>query len=206
MNAAGLEFDPVAHIYRVNGKIVPNVTKVLDTTLVDFSMVKPSDLEFARVRGVAVHRACELYDRDDLNWDTLDPQIVPYLEAWIRFKKENDFIVLNNELKVYSPSYRYAGTLDRTGLLGGKGGSHDLVDIKARTSMTPEIGPQTAAYGNAFTELYRIKLNRRFSLQLLPDGHYRMREYNDPSDLSTFLSCLQIYNFKRLHKMIKENA
>ena len=58
-----LTFDPVAHIYRLDGVVVPNVTGILrDEGFVDASWFTP----YAAERGTKAHRAIELYDEGDL--------------------------------------------------------------------------------------------------------------------------------------------
>src|SRR5690606_20318453 len=91
-----LIFEPDNHEYRHRGVVVPSVTQILGS-LVDMSAIPQDKLEYARARGQAVHLACELYDQDDLDMASLDEVIVPYLEAWIKFKKEAGFIVSSIE-------------------------------------------------------------------------------------------------------------
>src|SRR5690348_16409857 len=86
-----LLFEPDNHVYTVNGIVVPSVTQILEP-LVDFSKIPAAVLEYAKLRGEAVHLACELYDQNDLDIDNLDTVIVPYLEAWIKFKADTGFV------------------------------------------------------------------------------------------------------------------
>ena len=66
-----LSFDPVAHVYRINGgPAVPSVTELLEAAGIspDYSKVNPAVLQHARRRGLHVDLACDLDDADDLDW------------------------------------------------------------------------------------------------------------------------------------------
>lgn len=101
------DFDPVKHVYRVNGKKVPGVTEVLKSIGItkEFSGVDP----FYRDRGIASHAAIDLYLHDDLDETSLDPVCVPYLEG---FKKWWVPQSCETELMLYSEKYGFAGTMD----------------------------------------------------------------------------------------------
>jgi hypothetical protein len=108
----GLIFDEEKHLYTLNGIALPSVTGVLkaegfiDTRFYD---------EYSRNRGTLIHLATEYDDSGDLDEDTLDPVIVPYVEAWRKFKKESGFIVDSSETPLCNKTHRYAGKIDRRG-------------------------------------------------------------------------------------------
>jgi len=194
--SAALKFDEDRHEYAIGDNVIPNVTSILDP-LVDFSMVNTETLEFAADRGRKVHKAVELYLKGTLDRESLDERIRPYLDAFILFESDTGFKVELNEARVYHPQFGYAGTLD---LVGKVCGIRSLVDIKARAVMTPDTGPQTAAYNECLAN----KADRRYGLQLMPTGRYKLYPYFDYTDLSVFLSCLTIYKFKQQHGLLKE--
>jgi hypothetical protein len=188
-----LEYDANSHEYRVDGAIVPHVTAITDT-LIDFGGIAPDVLEHARDRGTAVHLLTELHDRGELDEDALADELRGYLTAYRRFIAEADPQWDAIEQRVYSARYRYAGTLDRVGSIGGKRSRKGvLVDIKATASIQPAVGPQTAAYAHAYGDS-RLA---RFALQLRPDGTYRFHECRDQSDLPVFLAAMTVYNWRR---------
>jgi len=190
-----LQFNREPHTYTYDGVVVPSVTQVLPSPIVPTTHMQ-LDMEYARQRGQAVHLATELYDLGDLDEDSMDPVIVPYLDAWEKFLIDSDFHVSDIEARVYSERNRYAGTLDRSGTInGGKA----ILDIKAVHKLSPTTGLQTAAYEDAYRKDRRCKPARRFAVQLKPDGAYVMREYTDTSDLSVFLSYLQIHNWEQTY-------
>lgn len=109
---APVDFDPDGHIYTHNGLSLPSVTGILkaegfiETAFYD---------EWSRDRGTAVHVATAYDDAGELDEDSLDPVIDPYVEAWRRFKRESGFIVEASELSMRSSVYHFAGTIDTVG-------------------------------------------------------------------------------------------
>lgn len=186
-----LLFDPVEHVYTVAGKRVPSVTQIL-SPLVDYSMVPRETLERARQLGQAVHRMSELYDLDDLDMDNLADELRPYLTAWIRFRAETGFVPETIEKRLFHPSLRFAGTPDRSGLIGRR---RAVIDIKKMLTLGPVIGLQLAAYRELF-EKHGTPVEDRYGLGLRADGTYRLVPYTDKGDWPAFLSLLTIRNWK----------
>lgn len=191
-----LLFDPVAHRYTRRGVVVPSVTTVLSAVLGELEGVPADALEAARERGTAVHLATELYDRDDLDIDSLDLVLVPYLEAWIRFRRETGFVPVAIEERVYHPRHNYAGTLDRVGELFGE---LALVDIKSGAVM-PGAYPQTAAYQEAYNKGMARKANTRWIVQLNSEGRYKLHRATNRGDFAIFISALNIFTWQQQHK------
>jgi hypothetical protein len=71
--------------------------------------------DFSRERGRIVHKARHLDDSGELDMDTVDVVIRPYLAAWRLFKRESGFIVEQSEVPMMSKALRYAGTPDVIG-------------------------------------------------------------------------------------------
>lgn len=197
--SAVLQFDESAHRYTLDGMELPSVTHILDDVFDEYRSIDAETLRRAQERGTAVHRACELYDKDQLDFSSLDPTIAPYLEAYINFLSETGFSPQVIEQSVNSQKYGYAGTLDRIGT--PKRSKHRWqVDIKTSVVLGKTVGPQTAAYDQAARECGLISTKEkvsRFALQLRDDGKYRLTPFDSASDFSIFLSALTIYKFKR---------
>lgn len=192
-----LTFHEERHEYRAHGRIVPSVTQVLEP-LVDYDKVPRAVLERARLLGTAVHKATELYDSDDLDMDSLSAELVPYLDAWQRFRAECDFHPITIEERVYHPAFGYAGTLDRTGMVRGE---LAVLDIKKMMTLGPVIGLQLAAYKEARNCgcVAEQRITRRYALGLRADGTYRLQPYDDPNDFAVFASLLTIRNWRMKH-------
>ena len=189
-----LEFDEAKHEYRLEGALLPSVTQVLKP-LQDFSTIPEDILERSANFGTAVHLATALWDQNDLDLDSVDVAIVPYLEAWKRFRDETKITFEAIETQVVSEKYRYAGTLDRIGFLNEK---PTVIDIK--TGLTnPLIGVQLAGYLVAWNETHVLKATKRASVSLRKDGTYRLDWWEDKADWACFLALLQITNWQLAH-------
>lgn len=189
-----LTFDPDKHEYRFGGVVVPSVTQIL-RPMMDLDHVDPDVLRRAQDFGTAVHLACELHDTGRLDEAALDPELAPYLAAWRKFCVEHrcgwDLI----EQRVYHPTLRYAGTLDRRGNVDGYPA---MVDIKSGTSLYPSVGPQLAAYTHASSPTPAAY--RRYAVRLYPDG-YELKQYTSAIDWPTFASLITIRNFCNQHRI-----
>lgn len=189
-----IRFIEETHQYFDDAGRLPSVTEILGACIPQYEGIRQEVLEHASARGRAVHKACELYDKNELDYSTLDEQIIPYLEAWILFIKDTGFVVGYSEQVVYSNKFRYAGTLDRTGIIAGR---RVIVDIKTTVALSPVTGLQLAGYKQAALEyLGSPGEGKRFAVQLKDNGKYLIKEYSDPSDFNVFLSCLQLYQWK----------
>jgi len=190
-----LEFNPEGHEYRFGGIRVPNVTGIIDSVCNAYGYVDKELLDYAKELGTAVHLATELYDNDDLDVQSVELSIVPYLEAWINFRNETGFEPITIEQRIFNKRYYYAGQLDRTGILFD---DLCLVDIKSGAPM-PYVGPQTAAYTEAHNYRNKEKIKKRYVVYLMNTGLYRLVSLDDKSDFSVFLSFLQIHNWRLKH-------
>ena len=101
------------HLYQAeDGTPLESVTAILkaegfiDTRFFD---------DFSRDRGSMVHLATAYDDDGELDEESLDPVIIPYVEAWRRFKRESGFVVSASEVPMMSNLYKYAGTPDVMG-------------------------------------------------------------------------------------------
>lgn len=195
------EFDARRHEYRYAGVVVPGVTSLLEG-LHSLQAVPRDVLEAAKKRGSRVHRACELFDLDDLDESSFVqdfPALAGYLAAWKKFttecRPEWDAI----EQPVYHRTQAYAGTPDRFGAikLGRKTVDDAQVDIKTSVQAHPVWGVQTAAYNEAAGR----QLARRFTCQLSQDGTYRLIEWEKPTDWVVFLSLLNVHHWKASHSL-----
>lgn len=188
-----LTFDAAAHVYRFMGSVVPGVTQVLQP-LVDFSSVPAHVLEAKRDLGTRVHEACHYFDEDDLDEESVQADVEPYLEGWKRFIRESGARVLFAEQRVFEPMLMYAGTLDAVVELDGV---RWLIDRKTSIATPMSTGPQTAAYQRALGDL---TVTRRAAVRLRPDGTYRFDPLSGPDDWSCFMACLTLQRFKEKHR------
>ena len=106
--------------------------------MVDYSFSN----EEAMARGTYVHTACGMVDRGTLDWEGLDPVLLPYCEAYAKFCQDVNPEPFLSEARFDHPQYQYTGQLDRVYGIGGK---VILVDIKTG-AVHPAVDLQVAAY------------------------------------------------------------
>lgn len=189
-----LTFNDSEHQYTLNGRAVPSVTTIL-APLTDLSHIPKEVLARKCLLGTALHQAIEYYLQNDLELDSVHPDVMPYFQAFLKFMTESRFQVEQVEARVCSLKLGYAGTYDLKGILNGK---RVLIDTKSVASLGVAVGPQLAAYQQAHHELFpHNKIVQRFALHLKPDGSYRLPEYRDQRDFEIFKSCLNIYHWKQ---------
>ena len=193
-----ITFDAKTHTYHIDNIKVKSVTQVLqEERFIDFSKVPRDILQRALAFGTAGHKVTELYDLDDLLEGSLDPALRPYLDAWIKFKKDTKLIIEGIEEKVGSKKYYFAGRLDRRAIV--KEAKRTVIDIKLG-EITRASALQTAAYQEAFNEGRKLKekIKDRLVVQLKGDGNYYLppKDFYKKSDFGVFLSALNCINFR----------
>ena len=199
-----LNFDPDTHTFTLDGLAIPSVTRVL-APLSDYDTAYQAALETARKRGVAVHTATEQHDRLQAVNGAWAPDegpmaeaVAPYLAAWQKFLSDTGFEVHAIEEMVVSKRHRYAGILDRLGVLNGR---RAVIDIKTTAAIKPVMGLQLAAYQTAYNEGRKKteQYTQRYICQLRKDETYRLERFQDRADMTVFLALLTIWNWKATH-------
>ena len=194
MTAALLEtnclFDADTHAYLQGGKRVPSVTQLLSKYGLtdDFNHVDPRTLAFAAARGNAVHEAARLLVADQLDESSVDPRIAGYVDAVRAFLRDTRVQVIDVETPRISP----LGFGFRVDLIAWFNGVRSVFDYKTAAAMPKSGGPQTAAYLIGWNSLFSEQpVEERFGVHLRADGTYRLKQYEDPEDVYTFLHCLE---------------
>ena len=208
-NQGFLEFDEAEHVYRLDGVVVPSVTQILrGAGMYDhLDMIPPDRLETARLRGVAVHRAIELYTTGRLDWSTVSDEVAGYVDgysAWVASRAWRPRLV---EHRFVHPTYRYAGTLDQDGVSSvGIRDEEAVVDFKTMLAFGPASATaarlQLAAYCHHAPKPFKRK---RIVLQLLGGGMYREHIYPSTTlarDFQVFLSALTVANYKAQERVL----
>lgn len=111
---ATVEFEAEGHKYGNGLESVTTILKAegfINTAFYD---------DWSRDRGSMIHLATAYDDAGELDEESLDPVILPYLVAWRKFRKESGFGLGLIEPPMMSTAYRYAGTPDRIGDLPGR--------------------------------------------------------------------------------------
>lgn len=191
----GLSFEPGDHIYRYRGARIPSVTGILEPYS-GLEFVDPDHLAMLAEFGNHVHQAVHLWNIGDLDESTLDPALLPYLNGWRQYLDDTRAEIIASEMRVFSPTMRYAGTLDS--ILRIKK-SDRLVDLKTGAAIPRTVGPQTAAYDHARREAVGGRLMKRGCLRLTgkDDGiGYTYHPLNDPRDFEVFKAALSLHRWQ----------
>ena len=193
MSPPRLEFKEEDHTYFLDGKPIPSVTKILgDVGLYpDFRLVDPWYAE----RGSMVHLACHYLDQGTLDRESLDAEILPYIESYEKFKEVFKVEVLESEIQLFDETYWYAGTADKLVNINWNMQIREaMADLKCGG---PEFGYQhqiagySLARGNHYSRL-------RLGVYLQKDGTCaKVLEYPHPSDFEEFKAACVVYHAKQ---------
>lgn len=187
-----IAFDAATHTYTVGGRVVPNVTGVLQPLTKLWA--SGDALEKARQEGKAIHSMVELECKGELDRETLPRWLEPIYAEWLKFVIITGFEMRKSEYRAYSPTYDYAGTCDLEGVLTKiKGAPAAVIDIK-RTLGGKTTPLQLAAYEHLLIESTPLtgKL-RRFGLCLAP---IKFVEYTDARDWTDYLCALSFWKLQ----------
>jgi hypothetical protein len=146
--------------YEVNGGWYPRVTKILEIKskpgLENFFKEIGSWASAEAVKeqsakeGSMLHDAVQRVTVGEII--EIPPEVAPAVLAFQEFNETRKIYFYPEfvERRVWSPRYRYAGTVDALAEVDGKFG---VLDIKTSTGFYPEYNLQTAAYISALQEL-----------------------------------------------------
>jgi len=95
---------------------------------------------------------------------------------------------------VWSSIWKFGGHLDKYVLT-----KDFLIDVKVTAALDPVVALQTAGYKIALAESTGRKAKKRFGVQLLNTGDYKIAEYKVANDERTFLSALSVMRWQNLN-------
>lgn len=203
-----ITFDSTTHTYTLNGEVVPSVTQMLDVlTYEDYGKIDKAVLEYASRRGTDVHEATMEYDLTDST--EVDAEIEPYVRAYAQFVADYKPNYFGIEEVVSNEQYRYAGTVDRYGVMDGVQFVLDIKTVASPNRMTYiKTALQTYLYEIAIGGDFGFVGSNLYVLFLRKDGTYRLVDLKKwwgkhmPDEL--YKSALNIIKIKNLIKEIKE--
>lgn len=176
------------HRYFVRGLEVPGNTAVLRAAGYGSGFGEEKHLE----RGRNVHLATRYFDEHRLDWTTLKPGLLPYVQGWAAFVRISGFTMFHVERPLYCRRWGFATRPDRIGVLDGTWG---VLQIKTG-SMDDSVGPQTAAEAKAGEEWLRRPLER-FVVVLPGNGWFDFVQLTDRGDWPSFLAALGTWQTRR---------
>ena len=186
-----LEFDEIAHAYRLHGEVRPGITRIFrDLNLVDTSFFTEEMLEF----GIMRHLVTELDDLGDLHEPSVDPRLIPTLHGWREWRKRTGFIPTHVEIRVYS-DFGYATIIDRVGFFPDQPEQTTVINLKG-PAVLPSYSVQLAAEARAFEERTGTTVARRLSVHIGRDGQVKEREHRDDDDLRNWIAMLSVWRWR----------
>jgi hypothetical protein len=200
MKNNNLIYDPKTHTYYIEGRKIPSVTHILgaENFYADLHRISSAVLAAAAKFGRAGHKACELLDKNTLDFNTLSEHLFPYVTHWLDYKVDNQIEKINAiEMPVYSKKWGYAGTLDRVV------NDNILIDIKFSSVISPTTALQLALYKVAYEEMTGNKIKERLCVQLTQDG-YKVYTYKDKMDEYIALGAVNSFKWKMKNGIYKE--
>jgi len=186
------------HTYWLGERRLPSVSEVI-APVQSFEGIPEAVLARKSAIGKAAHLACQFLDEgDDVDPESLDPVVAPYVDAWRRFMAENkpEWSVIEEQM--HDETLGYAGTPDRYGLLHG---AKWIIDIKTVVTISPATALQTVAYRKLVAQRTKERepLIKRGAVQLGTDGRYKLHEFKDPADWAIFQSLLNVKAWQMRH-------
>lgn len=192
-----IRFEEKDHKYFLGDRELPSITKILSKLGLtkSYEGVSPYYAE----RGVAVHAAIALDLENNLDEDSLDPQIRPFLEAFRAFRGETGFKVEACEKIVYSENLGYAGRIDWLGTIGDKTW---LIDGKCTKKHDPAADYQLCGQAFALEPLP----DRMGILELHEDETFDLIEYPVENAMGVWLAVMGLWKRKEAIKEFKCSA
>lgn len=200
VTAADIIFNVDRHEYSVpDGRIVPGVTAILRHTgvSVDFDALPGREgIERRRDIGTALHADSHALCDGDLDWSTVHPDVLPFLESWATCREHKRLVPLTRERRVFDPTLWYAGTLDGIFLIETTG-KRVLIDLCIGDATAAAKQYQTAAYQRAY-ELDHpdTVIDERWAVELRPGQRvpYGIQPYTEWSDFQIWPAIVTTYS------------
>jgi hypothetical protein len=164
-----LQYFDKGHIYMLEGKRIPCVSDLCRFLHREIYKEAPIwQLEAAADRGTKVHAATEVLDKT--GQAEIEDEYLPYLQAYAKFRQEHDVHWELIEYADYHPELRYAGTIDRYGLVDG---IKTLMDIKTTYTVYRSLCGASLNLYRLILEARDKQVERLLILHLRKDGTYR---------------------------------
>lgn len=215
-------FDEAAHVYRVDGVVIPSVTQILSE--LGYSNIEIAErfnaeaVEHKRQLGKLVHQAAHYWDENDLAIHNaqghlmIHERVYGYLKGYLAFRAATGYEPATNEGRGVGEhlGMRYGMTFDSIGKFNGKL-PWVIVDLKtASGSAQRSWGLQVTAYtmGQTFQPKVAHSQFLKILVQLFPDGKFKVFSSADkgskiftPNDPQIWAACLAISIDQRNHKI-----
>lgn len=198
MGKKALKFDPVKHLYTVDGrKVISNTDFLTAMGFCDYSGMPPDRRKSALEIGTDVHMATAMLDsRMKKSWREEYSHVEGYVKGWKKFKKDFKFRPTLIETPLYDAQYDIATTPDRFGK-----SIHGEITVQIKTGKVQDwVGLQLALeerciYQTKSTRIRWQSTTNRFAVELHADGTYKPYRFQDPNDISVYLGALGYFRW-----------
>lgn len=191
----GLVFDDVEHEYKLDGAVVPSVSRLTHVVAPDlYAGIAEDIMQRAAERGHNKHLMIALDVRDKLDHGALSDDMLEDWCAWDTFREHTKFEVEHSERCLASRKHKYAGTLDLAGTLVYKG-SRDrwIIDAKFTALLPSLVDIQLAGYKQAAVEsLPGYDEKTRRGCLWIRNGKYKFHESTNRMDMSALIAARTI--------------
>lgn len=158
------------HVYILDGERLPCVSDLCRFISRDIYKDTPSwMMDAAAERGTAVHKATEELDKS--GGVCVEDEYAPYVQAYAAFLHDHDVAWELTEHSLWHPQYRYAGTIDRYGIVDGE---KTLVDLKTTYRVYKPLCIASLNLYRLILEAREKAVERLLILHLKKDGTYKL--------------------------------
>ena len=152
------EFNDQTHTYKLNGKIIPSVTQIINEVLFynKYSSVSEDTLELAKNKGSLIHKEIENYIKKGEIGFTLE------LESFINIVNDKKLEHMKSEVKVHNKEI--AGTIDIVCRIGDK---NVIIDTKTTAELDKEyVSWQLSMYAYILETYYSVRIDELYGMWL----------------------------------------
>ena len=181
-------FDPDQHVYKVDGRIVPSVTQIINFDKPSFYLDNG-----AAERGTIVHKLLEEHDLGVGMEFLYEVEYRAFLDQYREFLLDMNPVFEGIESPIHHAKLMYCGTIDRAGTING---IPFIADIKTGSSVPSWARLQTAAYAKAYyKDPEKVK---RFVIHVNPRKlkSYRLYSYDNPADFAEWEWLCNQYHYR----------
>ena len=152
------EFNDQTHTYKLNDKILPSVTQIINGVLFynKYSSVSEDTLELAKNKGSLIHKEIENYIKKGETGFTLE------LGNFINIVNDKKIEHMKSEVKVHNKEI--AGTIDIVCKIGDK---NIIIDTKTTAELDKEyVSWQLSMYAYILETYYSVRIDELYAMWL----------------------------------------
>ena len=157
------EFNEQTHTYKLNDKILPSVTQIINEVLFynKYSSVSEDTLELAKKKGSLIHKEIEDYIKTGSIGFTTE------LESFINIVNDKKLEHMKSEVKVHNEEI--AGTIDIVCKIGDK---NVIIDTKTTSEFDKEyVSWQLSMYAYILETHYNVRIDELYGMWLRDDKY-----------------------------------